>query len=151
MSRRVLLPPMPPNPTVAMFTVSLGAWNPRPSTCRGRMVRPAPAAVVERNVRLEMSLMESPRRARILPPSAVLCPATPERGINGSMTRPQLTRLHSRRRFLHVAGAAGIAAAFGDRVLGAAPRQSRVMLPFENGGRELVAYPQKRPLIVLTA
>src|SRR4051794_28232666 len=27
----------------------------------------------------------------------------------------------------------------------------RVMLPFENGGRELVAYPEKRPLIVLTA
>src|SRR5688572_8375254 len=58
MSRRVLLPPMPPNPTVAMFTVSLGAWNPRPSTCRGRMVTPAPAAVAVRNVRLEMSLMD---------------------------------------------------------------------------------------------
>ena len=65
MRRRVLLPPMPPNPTVAMFTVSLGAWKPRPSTCRGTMVKPAPAAaVVVRNVRLEMSLMESPRRAR---------------------------------------------------------------------------------------
>src|SRR5687767_1960858 len=62
MRRRVLLPPMPPNPTVAMFTVSLGAWKPRPSTCRGTMVKPAPAAaVVVRNVRLEMSLMESPR------------------------------------------------------------------------------------------
>src|SRR5215218_7043514 len=68
MSRRVLLPPMPPNPTVAMFTVSLGAWNPRPRTWRGRIVTPAPAAVVVlRNLRLEMSLMESPRRARILP------------------------------------------------------------------------------------
>jgi hypothetical protein len=51
---------MPPNPTVAMFTVSLGAWKPRPSTCRGRSVTPAPTAVVVRNVRLEMSLMESP-------------------------------------------------------------------------------------------
>jgi hypothetical protein len=34
------------------------------------MVKPVPAAaVVVRNVRLEMSLMESPRRGRILPPS----------------------------------------------------------------------------------
>src|SRR5687768_6100102 len=63
MSRRVLLPPMPPNPTVAMFTVSLGAWKPRPSTWRGTMVKPAPAAaVVVRNLRLEMSLMGSPAR-----------------------------------------------------------------------------------------
>jgi DMSO/TMAO reductase YedYZ molybdopterin-dependent catalytic subunit len=68
-----------------------------------------------------------------------------------SMTRHQLTSLPSRRRFLHVAGAAGIAAAFGDRGLGAASPQSQVTLPFENGGRELIAYPQKRPLIVLTA
>jgi DMSO/TMAO reductase YedYZ molybdopterin-dependent catalytic subunit len=29
--------------------------------------------------------------------------------------------------------------------------QSRVTLPFENGGRDLVAFPQKRPLIVLTS
>src|SRR3954466_350786 len=63
MSRRVLLPPMPPNPTMAMFNVSLGAWNPRPSTCRGRMVTPAPTAVVVRNVRLDMSLMKPPRKA----------------------------------------------------------------------------------------
>ena len=67
------------------------------------------------------------------------------------MTRRQLTSLPSRRRFLHVASAAGIAATFGDRGLGAVARQSRVTLPFDNGGRELVAYPQKRPLIVLTA
>src|SRR5688572_19678004 len=58
MSARVLLPPMPPMPTVAMFTVSLGAWNPRPSTCRGTMVRaaPAPAAVLT-NFRLVTSVM----------------------------------------------------------------------------------------------
>jgi DMSO/TMAO reductase YedYZ molybdopterin-dependent catalytic subunit len=67
------------------------------------------------------------------------------------MTRQELMFLHSRRRFLRVAGAAGIAAAFGNRGLGAGASQSRVMLPFENGGRDLVAYPQKRPLIVLTA
>jgi len=67
------------------------------------------------------------------------------------MTDRQRTSSHSRRRFLHVAGAAGVAAAFGERVIGAAEPQSRVTLPFDNGGRELVAYPQKRPLIVLTA
>jgi DMSO/TMAO reductase YedYZ molybdopterin-dependent catalytic subunit len=52
-----------------------------------------------------------------------------------------------RRTFLQQAGwlAAGAAAAR----LGAA--EGRVMLPFENGERELVAYPQKRPLIRLTA
>ena len=40
----VLLAPMPLTPTVAMFRVSLGAWKPRPSTCRGTMTSPAPAA-----------------------------------------------------------------------------------------------------------
>src|SRR5690606_23737082 len=63
-SRRVLLPPMPPKPTVALLTVSLGAWNPLPSTCRGRMVTPAPAAAVGRNVRLETWLSEPPCRGR---------------------------------------------------------------------------------------
>ena len=52
----------------------------------------------------------------------------------------QLTSYHSRRRFLHVAGAAGMAAALGEGVIGAAGPQSRVTLPFDNGGRELVAY-----------
>ena len=68
-----------------------------------------------------------------------------------TMTSHQLTSYHSRRRFLLVAGAAGVAAALGKGVIGAAEPQSRVTLPFENGGRELVAYPGKRPLIVLTA
>src|SRR5688572_23985639 len=63
---------------------------------------------------------------------------------------PRSDRL-SRRRFLHLAGAAGAAAAFGDGALAAAEPQGRVTLPFDNGSRELVAYPGKRPLIVLTA
>ena len=46
MTAPVLLLPMPLTPTVAMFTVSLGAWKPRPSTCRGTMTSPAPAAAV---------------------------------------------------------------------------------------------------------
>ena len=55
---------MPPMPTVAMFTVSLGAWNPRPSTWRGTIVSPAPvAATVVTNFRREMpSVMIVPFR-----------------------------------------------------------------------------------------
>ena len=50
-----LLAPIP-KPTTAMFTVSLGAWIPWPSTCRGTMVIAAPApATVLTNLRLEMS------------------------------------------------------------------------------------------------
>ncbi len=64
---------------------------------------------------------------------------------------PRPDRRQSRRQFLRLAGAAGTAA-FGETVFasGAQP-QARVMLPFDNGGRELIAYPGKRPLIVLTA
>lgn len=54
---------------------------------------------------------------------------------------------YPRRRFLKQAGMAGMAAALGDAL--AAP--SLVRLPFENGERELVAFPQKRPMIVLTS
>ena len=51
MRLRVFDPPMPPMPTVAMLTVSLGAWKPRPSTCRGTIVTPAPAiAALRTNV-----------------------------------------------------------------------------------------------------
>ena len=57
-----------------------------------------------------------------------------------------------RRFFLRQAGTIGAAAAFGNPVLSAlAADADHVTLPFENGGRELVAYPQKRPLILLTA
>ena len=45
--------PMPcENPTIATFTVSLGAWNPAPpSTWRGTIVIPAAVAAVPMNVR----------------------------------------------------------------------------------------------------
>jgi DMSO/TMAO reductase YedYZ molybdopterin-dependent catalytic subunit len=66
------------------------------------------------------------------------------------MIERPLTSYHSRRRFMHIAGAAGVAAAFGEGLI-AAEQQRSVTLPFANGARELVAYPQKRPLIVLTA
>ncbi len=57
-----------------------------------------------------------------------------------------------RRSFLRQAGTLGAAAALGNPVLEAlAAQPGRVTLPFENGERELVAYPQKRPLILLTA
>ena len=53
-----------------------------------------------------------------------------------------------RREFLKQAGMAGVATAFGGPALAAS---SRVLLPFDNGERELAAFPQKRPMIVLTS
>ena len=39
--------PIPPAPTIAMFNVALGAWNPRPpSTYRGRIMAPRATLVV---------------------------------------------------------------------------------------------------------
>src|SRR5437879_3045824 len=46
---------------------------------------------------------------------------------------------------------AGLYAAGTTLVPGIASAMQRVMLPIENGERELIAYPEKRPLIVLTA
>ena len=49
------LPPVPPMPTAAMLTVSLGACMPRPSTWRGTIVSPAPVlATVVMNFRRDM-------------------------------------------------------------------------------------------------
>ena len=58
-----------------------------------------------------------------------------------------------RRTFLKQAGTLGVAGALGSHGLAAlaAAKPASVILPFENGERELVAYPQKRPLILLTA
>jgi sulfite dehydrogenase len=56
----------------------------------------------------------------------------------------------NRRRFLRGAGIAGVAAMSGiGSVLG--QTEESVTLPFENGERPLVKYPQKRPLIRLTS
>jgi len=52
----------------------------------------------------------------------------------------------TRRSFLRAAAVTGLAAAAG----WAAPAEDFVVLPFENGKRPLVKYPQKRPLIRLT-
>ena len=55
-------------------------------------------------------------------------------------------------KLLRQAGTLGAASAFGSTVLTAfAGESGHVTLPFENGERDLVAYPQKRPLILLTA
>src|SRR5438132_2459951 len=57
--------------------------------------------------------------------------------------------LPNRRRFIWTAGFAGLAGWLGGRawrVLG----EPTVSLPFENGERPLVKYPQKRPLIRIT-
>ncbi len=66
-------------------------------------------------------------------------------------SRPEFSHPIDRRKFLGAAGALAAGAALsggGARLFGA---EDRVVLPFENGERELVAYPQKRPLIRLTA
>ena len=57
----------------------------------------------------------------------------------------------SRRRFLQMLSTLGAGATLatpGAKLL--ADTSRRVVLPFENGERELIAYPQKRPLIVQT-
>ena len=51
----------------------------------------------------------------------------------------------SRRRFLRNTAALGAAVVAGPTLA------ESVTLPFENGERELVAFPQKRPLILLTS
>ncbi|MET3130668.1 sulfite dehydrogenase [Oxalobacteraceae bacterium GrIS 1.11] len=57
-----------------------------------------------------------------------------------------------RRNFLRRAGALGAASALGGTPLAAlAAGPAHVLLPFENGKRELLAFPQKRPLILLTS
>src|SRR5712692_1731254 len=51
-----LLRPMPPTPTPATFSLSLGGVNPRPSTCLGTMENAAPlAATFVRNLRRVIS------------------------------------------------------------------------------------------------
>ena len=60
--------------------------------------------------------------------------------------------MQTRRTFLRQAAALGASGALANSVFEAvAGGQDRVTLPFENGTRELVAFPQKRPLIVLTS
>ncbi|WP_426162942.1 molybdopterin-dependent oxidoreductase [Pseudoduganella sp. R-34] len=56
-----------------------------------------------------------------------------------------------RREFLKQAGMAGVATALGSPALSALADSRSVTLPFENGERDLVAFPQKRPMIVLTS
>jgi len=74
------------------------------------------------------------------------------------MEKPTLVLTPSalqRRAFLKLlrqVGTLGAASAFGSTALAALAGESgSVTLPFENGERDLVAYPQKRPLILLTA
>ena len=59
-------------------------------------------------------------------------------------------RVLTRRRFLRDTGGVAAATMLGGSALLAQGRQ-QVRLPFDNGARELVRYPGKRPLIVLTA
>ncbi|MEW6304596.1 MAG: molybdopterin-dependent oxidoreductase [Verrucomicrobiota bacterium] len=69
------------------------------------------------------------------------------------MKRPTSSRVSAvnRRQFLR-AGALGVGALLGGQVLESQAQEEvgKVVLPFENGERPLVKYPQKRPLIRLT-
>lgn len=64
--------------------------------------------------------------------------------------RHNVPRLRSRRQFLQAASALGAGTLIGARGLHAAAADT-VLLPIGNGERPLATYPQKRPLIVLTA
>ncbi|WP_282341259.1 molybdopterin-dependent oxidoreductase [Pseudomonas sp. PS02288] len=57
----------------------------------------------------------------------------------------------SRRRLLKVLGVAGAGALAGAPALSALAAGAKVALPFDNGERDLLSFPQKRPLIVLTS
>ena len=60
--------------------------------------------------------------------------------------------MQTRRTFLRQAAALGAGGVLANSAFEAvAGGQDRVTLPFENGTRELVVFPQKRPLIVLTS
>jgi sulfite dehydrogenase (cytochrome) subunit A len=60
--------------------------------------------------------------------------------------------MQTRRTLLRQAAALGAGGILANSVLEAiAGSQERVTLPFENGSRELVAFPGKRPLIVITS
>ena len=60
--------------------------------------------------------------------------------------------METRRTFLRRTAALGAGGILANRAFEAiAGGQERVTLPFENGTRELVAFPQKRPLIVITS
>ncbi|VVE02801.1 Protein-methionine-sulfoxide reductase catalytic subunit MsrP [Pandoraea anhela] len=97
------------------------------------------------------------RRAAPTAPQAAASPhVPPEYALPESPVESALAEA-SRRRFLRRAGVLGIGASLAGRALdvlaatAAPPTPPTVMLPFANGERELVAYPQKRPLIRLTA
>jgi DMSO/TMAO reductase YedYZ molybdopterin-dependent catalytic subunit len=66
----------------------------------------------------------------------------------GMAGNPDARRLAARRAALRQISTLGIASVFGPR---AWALEQGVNLGFENGARELVAFPQKRPLIVLTS
>lgn len=68
------------------------------------------------------------------------------------MVPPDLPRRTTRRGILKTLGTLGAGATLGHPALTAlAATASRVTLPFDNGERELVVFPQKRPLILQTS
>ena len=68
-----------------------------------------------------------------------------------SSSAQPFSRPLTRRDFLRAAGLAGVAGAVGPAALWGDESAGTTELPFENGSRPLVKYPQKRPLIRLTS
>lgn len=58
----------------------------------------------------------------------------------------RLEHLWNRRRFLSLVGS-GVSAAIADRLLAIPEERGVIHLPFANGERQMVVYPEKRPLI----
>lgn len=84
----------------------------------------------------------------------MLRPHLPSAPIPGSRPAlPLAAAQPGRRRFLQTSGLLVAGATLGRSSLlrAAEPAPTRVTLPFARGERELVAYPQKRPLILLTS
>ena len=79
-----------------------------------------------------------------------MAPTSPHDGSKQLDTSHTTRWALNRRETLKSALAAGLAAAAGGKLARAAASES-VNLPFGNGERPLVAYPGKRPLIVLTS
>ncbi|PZP23835.1 molybdopterin-dependent oxidoreductase [Pseudomonas kuykendallii] len=69
------------------------------------------------------------------------------------MEQDQAAEAHdaTRRRLLKALGVAGASALAGAPAFSALAAGTQVTLPFDNGERDLLSFPQKRPLIVLTS
>src|SRR5436190_22697 len=104
----------------------------RETTCRCSLARPSRATELSRSNKKGFSNRQQAALGNI-----VL-----------SMKEP---RFATRRDFLRRTALAGVAAGLAPGAAWGAAAEETITLPFENGERPLVKYPQKRPLIRLTS